>query len=87
MPECLLFAYADNMPRIRAERLRDAAQSALYPHLTKQGAKDWLRSINSMAQRVVSTATQGITFNGRPVTLKGLRRRLSQAMGGGFSDD
>ena len=83
MPECLLFAYVDEMPRIRAEQLRELSFAAAWAHMTKQGAKDWMDSLQKAMQRVV---TEGISWNGKPVSMRGLRSRLASALGSGFSD-
>ncbi len=87
MPECLLWAYAEHLPRLQAERLRDASFVAAFPHMGKQGSRDWLSSLTRIIQRVRRDAHQGFSFNGTPVSVSNLRRRLRAAMGGGFTDE
>ncbi len=82
MPECLLWAYVDRLPRLQAERLREQSFVSAFPHMGKQGARDWLAALAKTAAAVVK---DGFTWNGREVSAKGLRARLSNALGGGFS--
>lgn len=86
MPECLLWAYADQMPRLEAQRLRDQSMVAAFPHMTKMGAQNWLEGLRKAARRVSHAADSLFTMNGKPVTVRGLRDRLGKALGGGFSD-
>lgn len=87
MPECLLFAYAEHLPRLRAERLREAAMASAFPHMGKDGARDWLASVNKAARRISHAADSLFSLNGRPISVAGLRRRFAQAFGRGFQDE
>lgn len=87
MPECLLWAYTEQLPRLQAEKVRDASFAAAFPHMGKQGSRDWLASLTRIIQRVRRDAQQGFTFNGQPVSVSNLRRRLRGVMGGGFADE
>lgn len=85
MPECLLFAYADQMPRLQAEQARDAAMVAVFPHMTKHSAREWLAGLSRVIARAAESVT-GVTWNGSPISMDGLRRRMRQAFGGGYSE-
>lgn len=87
MPECLLFAYAEQKPRLEALRLRDMSMVAAYPHMTKQGAQGWIRALTRAAQRTAQAAATAFTLNGQPISTGRLRRRFAQVFGTGFTDD
>lgn len=82
MPECLLFAYVEQLPRLQAEQARQASMIAAFPHMTKQGARDWMTALSKAAVRAIR---EGFTWNGQQVSTRGLKARLAQAFGGGFS--
>lgn len=78
--------YAE-IPRIRAERLLDAAQAASFPHLSKEGRARWLRSAGRFSRRAATAAaaTQhaGLTWNGVPIpSREAFKARLAFAFGG-----
>lgn len=86
MPECMLLAYAEQLPRLQAEQLRHASLAAAFPHMTKRGGQDWMRSLTKAAQRVIAD-TSLFRWNGQPISVRGIRRRFAQAFGQGFSDE
>lgn len=86
MPECLLFAYADQKPRLEALRLRDQSMAAAFPHMTKLGAENWLSGLRRAAQRISHAADSLFTLNGAPISVRGLRDRFSKAFGAGYSE-
>lgn len=83
----MIFALYDNLDRVRAERVLDAAAAAAYPHLTKSGSRQWLHDWTRRAQRVVRATAEVFSWNGRPVTPDALKQRLRQALGDRFSAD
>lgn len=88
MPECVLDAYFEQMPRLRAERIIDAARAAAGPY-QKQGWWDALRDQAYGAVRQATAAAGAgarLAFNGVPVGVRELKSRLNQALGGGYSE-
>lgn len=85
MPECLLWAYAEQKPRLEAEQARNAAMVAMFPNLKVQDRRDWLAALARTIARVTAEAT-GVTWNGAAISVSGLRRRLSRALAGGYSE-
>ena len=85
MPECLLFAYADQRPRLEALKLRDLTMVAAYPHMGKLGAQSWLDALRRASRRLSHAADALFSLNGAPITVRGLRDRLGKALGSGFS--
>lgn len=81
-------ALYDEIPRIRAERLLDAAQAASFPHLDRTGQTRWLQSVGRVSSRAAMAAGKslgGLTWNGQVVpTREGFTRRLAMAFGGGL---
>lgn len=84
-----MLAYAEAMPRVDAQRMLDAAQAAAFPHRTKDNAASWLRDLGRVIQAARQTVSDAAEFrwNGRPVSLGGLKRRMARAFGRGFSED
>jgi hypothetical protein len=78
--------YAEEMPRVRALWMLDAAQAALYPHLKREGARAWWDSLVRRTRRVVRAVGQLFTLNGAPVTPDALRERLGAELGGRFEE-
>lgn len=87
MPECVLEAYAEHLPRLQAQQLRDLSFVAAFPHMGKSGAQNWLQGLRKAMRRVSSAADSLFSFNGQPITVSGLRKRLGSALGGGFADE
>lgn len=85
MPECLLYAYADQKTRLEALRLRDQSMAAAFPHMGRDGARSWLDALAKASRRLSHAADAMFTLNGAPITLRGLRDRLGKALGSGFS--
>jgi hypothetical protein len=52
--------------------------------MTKQGARDWIDGLTKVIARAAQAVEEGFTWNGRAVSVKGLRRRMAEALGGGF---
>lgn len=87
MPECLLLSYFDNLDRLRAERLLDAAQAGSVPHLEDAARTSWYRATERRtARRLVAPSSTGglaapFTINGTPADKQGLMRWLSATFG------
>lgn len=81
MPECLLMAYAEEMPRIRALNVLDAAQAALYGQLvkTKRGGQKWWSEWTRRAQGSVRRASGN-------QNVRDVKAWLRSVLGGGFSE-
>lgn len=87
MPECLLFAYAEQKQRIEAGRLRDLSMVAAFPHMTKSGARSWLDGLRKAGRQMSHAADSLFMFNGQAISVRGLRDRLGRALGRGFSSE
>ena len=83
-------AYHENLDRLRAERSWDAAQAAVYPHVSKDARGSWLRDVQRRTtRRVVPQTPAGrallgsapFTVNGEPADAAGLKRWLVQTFG------
>lgn len=89
MPECVLQAYLDQIPRLRAERMMAAAEAASVPYFEKGAHREWWQRQGQAATAESAPVPGGqrtpFTFNGRPMQLGGLKRELATALGGGFS--
>lgn len=89
-----LDAHVDMMPAIRAERMLDAAQVAIYPfhaERTPEHAKSWWERLLSDARstfRQVAkqqrTSRSLFSLNGVAVGFQELRAKLGSALGGGL---
>lgn len=80
------------IPVEEARRKMQAAESALYPHLTKEGAENMWRSWADVlwqaeVEQRTPPAGSGATFywNGRPVAPAELRQKLGGALGSGLA--
>jgi hypothetical protein len=88
MPECLMLAYAEEMPRLKARRQLDAADVAIVTRVATQsqeGSKSfqqWVSATTREARRVIRDAGV-VTLNGLAVSFDGLARGLGWAFGGG----
>jgi hypothetical protein len=88
MPECLMMAYADELPRLKARRQLDAADVALQAHtatLSKEGSESfrrWVSATTRQARRAIRDATF-LTLNGVAVGFDALARSLNRTFGGG----
>lgn len=75
------------IPRIRAERLLDAAQAASFPRLDKAGRTRWLQQVGRASVRAQQAAGReqgGLTFNGQPMlTREAFKQQLTAAFGAG----
>lgn len=82
-------ALEGQMPALEAQRMMAAAQAAVYPHVTKDGAQKmwqgWERAayppepIGPGARRAL------FLWNNQPVAPVDLRQRLAGVLGGGLS--
>jgi hypothetical protein len=90
-----LLSLHQNVDRLRAERLLDAAQAATVPHLEKDGRKSFYQSLHARTRRAVvadvapsrtGAGTRGgpslFTVDGAPVDKRGLVAWLAQTFGG-----
>lgn len=86
-----------NVDRLRAERLLDAAQAATVPHLEKDGRKSFYQNLHARTRRAVvadvaTSATRTgagtvggpslFTVDGEAVDKRGLVAWLAQTFGG-----
>jgi hypothetical protein len=73
------------IPVIEAERMQAAAQAALYPHVTKEGARQMWQAWTAQIERVGREAAQAagalFTVDGRAVGLGGLKRWMRKTIG------
>jgi hypothetical protein len=91
MPHPLFAAIVREMEPIRAERLLDAAQAASVPHMGKEAARWWDRTVaaaRGLAREIVERAGPLFTFNSRPINSSaGLRAEFNQHVSGGKVTD
>lgn len=76
-----MYALLDEIPRLRAQQMLDAAQASVYPHLTKESAQRWWNGLVQQAQRTVRDAVTTGANNVREV-----RRWLRGILGAGLSE-
>lgn len=87
MPECLMLAYADEVPRLQARRQLDAADVALHARMattSKEGSESfraWFSAMTRQAQHIIRE--QLLTLNGVSVGFDALARGLRRTFGGG----
>jgi hypothetical protein len=89
MPTDLFMAYVDQMPRLRAERLLDAAQAALAEHHKPEWWDAQLAAARGDAQEGGTTTgrpSSPFRFNGQPISAQELKRELASSLGAGFSE-
>lgn len=90
MPECVLQAYLDQIPRLRAERMMAAAEAASVPYFEKGAHREWWQrqgqaaTAESAPARAAGSGTL-FTWNGAPMGLPALKGKLAGVLGGGFS--
>ena len=79
--------YVDELDGLLAEQQRAASLAAAYPHMTRQGARDYWRSLTQAVQATARQADRATLFswNGAPVSIKGLRQKLGEVIGGGLA--
>lgn len=87
MPECLMLAYAERIPSIRAGRKIDAADAASVPHFKTDDARSWYDAMRRVVEVVGHAVETPFTFNGRSIATKALRRRFSKAFASAYVDD
>lgn len=83
-------ALESQIPAVEARAMMAAAQAALYPHVTKEGAERmwqaWVRQAEPPRPLSAMPAPGALfSLNGKPVNLHELRFGLGQAMGAGLS--
>jgi hypothetical protein len=87
MPHPLFAAIVREMEPIRAERLLDAAQAASVPHMGKEAARWWDRTVaaaRGLAREIVERAGPLFTWNGSAVnSSQGLRQKFAEGVTGG----
>lgn len=91
MTECLVLRYAEELPRLQAEQVLNAGQAALYPVLAQYGkGRGWWESWSKRARRtargVADSQIGQFFFNDVPVSIRQLKRKLADHLGGGFSE-
>jgi hypothetical protein len=89
-PRRLLESYVQHAPAIRAQRVLDMSEAALYPILAryaKRAAQQWRREWTERARGAVRAATAIFTVNGRPVSVSGAKQWFRQMLGEQFSND
>lgn len=88
MPECVLQAYLDQMPRLRAERALEAAGIGALPWMKQGAAQRWYDAQQARLTLVEATATPGrtsFTWNGKPMLgVRHLKEQMGQALGAGL---
>jgi hypothetical protein len=78
-------ALESEIPVVEARRQMQAAQAAVYPHLTKEGAERLWQAWSAAAYRpapehMVPARDALFTLNGTPVSFEGLRQGLTQML-------
>jgi hypothetical protein len=87
MPECLMLAYSEQVPRLQARRQLDAADVALHArmatssHAGSESWQQWFAAMTRQAQHIVRDDV--ITLNGVVVGVERLARGLRRVFGGG----
>lgn len=80
-------ALEGQMPAIEAERMQNAALAALYPHVTKEGARKmwsgWTEQINRVVREAGVQAGHLFTVDGVAVGVAGLKRWMKRTVGRG----
>lgn len=94
MPTDLFMAYYDAMPRLRADRLLDAAEIAGLQHMAPDAVNAWYDRTLAMAVAVggdtASTPSEpqppsAFRLNGQPISPHALSQTLASVSGGGFA--
>lgn len=82
-------ALESKIPVMEARGMMRAAQAAVYPHVTKDGAQKmwqgWERAAYPPEPVGPGSRRAMFTWNGRAVTPIDLRQRLAGVLGGGLS--
>ena len=73
------------IPAIEGERMQAAAQAALYPHVTKDGARQmwsaWTEQINRVSRDAATAAGSLFTVDGKAVGVSGFKKWLRKKLG------
>lgn len=82
-------ALEGQIPALEARALLAAAQAALYPHVTKEGAERmwgaWTEAAYPRPTPAMPAPGSLFSLNGRPVDIGALRHGLGSALGAGLS--
>lgn len=73
----MLAAY-DQIERVRALRMLDAAQAAMYPQMSGQGAKNWLDGLLERCRGVVADVREVVEelhWNGKVVDIRHFQKQ------------
>lgn len=86
--ECFAALEAE-IPAVRAERMMDAAQAAVYPHVSKSGARqmwrEWTQAVQRSANQAARRSAALFVVDGKPVGISGFRTWIRRALGKGLA--
>jgi hypothetical protein len=88
MPECVLSAYLDQIPRLRAERALDAAQVNALPWMKDGDRQAWYEAQHGrmgLVEPEASDVWMPFTWNGQRVGKEVLKSKVAGALGSGLS--
>lgn len=90
MPECVLQAYFEQLPRLRAERALEAAGVGALPWIKERDQQRWYDAQRARLNpepmpSKADAALLPFTFNGIPMGKAALKARVAQVLGAGFS--